>query len=275
MFGLKAHISWRAADIVLLLLLLLLDQFEAALCEASQRLTSLEELVLCFNNPAQQFETRQLAVLASLPTLKALTVQVRVPSGMHVCPATQCMRFRDSCNIVAKHRIQQRRRTFPLYICIHNSVSNTAWCPAACIQCLQANFHPEACNFGVLGGLTRLSSLTVLPSEASTGLTDTHVASLGLLASLASLEFPGHARAFTGRRPPALHHAAVNRCAAAGWLCVVVLVCMTSACLAHVLHKSCQPHVIAAPALVQLLQSTLPGSLQLADRQWQNGCMYL
>eukprot|EP00882_Tetradesmus_deserticola_P001710 GHRQ01001839.1.p1 GENE.GHRQ01001839.1~~GHRQ01001839.1.p1 ORF type:complete len:641 (+),score=278.24 GHRQ01001839.1:440-2362(+) len=113
-----------------------LAKFEAALREAAQRLTSLEELVLCFNNPAQQFETRQLAVLSNLPTLKALTVQ--------------------------------------------------------------ANFHPDACNFGVLGSLSRLSSLTVLPSEASTGLTDSHVASLRLLASLASLEFPGHARAFTG-----------------------------------------------------------------------------
>jgi hypothetical protein len=73
---------------------------------------------------------------------------------------------------------------------------------------VQANFHPEACNFGVLGSLTRLSSLTVLPSEASTGLTDTHVASLGLLANLATLEFPGHARAFTGRhslRQSAVH----------------------------------------------------------------------
>uniref|UniRef100_A0A383VU83 F-box domain-containing protein n=1 Tax=Tetradesmus obliquus TaxID=3088 RepID=A0A383VU83_TETOB len=113
-----------------------LAKFEAALREASRRLTSLEELVLCFNNPAQQFETRQLAVLANLPMLKALT--------------------------------------------------------------LQANFHPEACNFGVLGSLSSLSSLTVLPSEASTGLTDSHVASLGLLHGLASLEFPGHARAFTG-----------------------------------------------------------------------------
>jgi hypothetical protein len=56
--------------------------------EASQRLTSLEELVLCFNNPAQQFETRQLVVLASLPTLKALTVQVRVLSGMRAWPST-------------------------------------------------------------------------------------------------------------------------------------------------------------------------------------------
>lgn len=38
----------------------------------------------------------------------------------------------------------------------------------------------------------------MLPSEASTGLTDSHVASLALLANLSSLEFPGHARAFTG-----------------------------------------------------------------------------
>jgi hypothetical protein len=73
--------------------LLLLLQFEAGLREASQRLTSLEELVLCFNNPAQQFETRQLAVLASLPTLKALTVQVckgarePLPSQQPLCSA--------------------------------------------------------------------------------------------------------------------------------------------------------------------------------------------
>jgi hypothetical protein len=76
-------------------------------------------------------------------------------------------------------------------------------CQICVHPCLQANFHPEACNFGVLSSLMRLSSLTVLPSEASTGLTDTHVASLGLLANLASLEFPGHVRAFTGRCSPA------------------------------------------------------------------------
>lgn len=44
--------------------------------ELSSRLTSLEELVLLFNNPAQQFESRQLAVLARIPTLTALTLQV-------------------------------------------------------------------------------------------------------------------------------------------------------------------------------------------------------
>lgn len=51
-------------------------QFESAMRELSVRLTNLEELVLLFNNPAQQFESRHLAVLARLPTLKTLTLQV-------------------------------------------------------------------------------------------------------------------------------------------------------------------------------------------------------
>lgn len=51
--------------------------------------------------------------------------------------------------------------------------------PALSALKLQANFHPEACDFSAaLGPCSRLSTLVVLPSEASTGLTDKHVASL-------------------------------------------------------------------------------------------------
>eukprot|EP00878_Enallax_costatus_P006288 GHUV01006592.1.p2 GENE.GHUV01006592.1~~GHUV01006592.1.p2 ORF type:complete len:501 (+),score=189.27 GHUV01006592.1:1221-2723(+) len=53
-------------------------------------------------------------------------------------------------------------------------------------------------------GLKNLSSLVVLPSEASTGLTDAHVASLAALVNLAAVEFPGHAKAFTGTSLTAL-----------------------------------------------------------------------
>jgi hypothetical protein len=106
-------------------------------------LGQLQELVLLFNNPAQQLETRHLASLAVLPQLQRLT--------------------------------------------------------------LQANFHAEACSFGAaLGGLRELSALTLLPSDASVGLTDGHVASMAGLSSLVSLEFPGHARAFTGATLAAL-----------------------------------------------------------------------
>lgn len=51
-------------------------QFETTMAGLSVRLTNLEELVLLFNNPAQQFESRHLAVLTCLPTLKAITLQV-------------------------------------------------------------------------------------------------------------------------------------------------------------------------------------------------------
>eukprot|EP00879_Flechtneria_rotunda_P005500 GHRR01005793.1.p1 GENE.GHRR01005793.1~~GHRR01005793.1.p1 ORF type:complete len:596 (+),score=233.50 GHRR01005793.1:1048-2835(+) len=104
--------------------------------ELAGRLVSLQELVLLFNNPAQQFESRHLAVLAGLKNLRSLT--------------------------------------------------------------LQASFHPETCSFTVLSRLPHLSALSVLPHEASTGLTDKHVASLTTLPGLASIEFPGHPRAFTG-----------------------------------------------------------------------------
>lgn len=81
------------------------------------RLVQLEELVLVFNNPAQQLETRHLASLAVLPALSVLT--------------------------------------------------------------LQANFHADACSFSAaLGSCSALRKLVVLPSEASAGLTDKHVASL-------------------------------------------------------------------------------------------------
>jgi hypothetical protein len=103
----------------------------------ASHLLHLEELVLLFNNPGQQLESRHLAALAPLRRLRRLT--------------------------------------------------------------LQANFHPEACSFGAaLGGLSSLQALVVLPSEASAGLTDGHVASMAGLRALRELEFPGHARAFTG-----------------------------------------------------------------------------
>jgi hypothetical protein len=100
------------------------------------RLPCLEQLVLCFNNPAQQFESGHLRALAPLTGLVHLT--------------------------------------------------------------LVANFHPEACSFAPLSCLPRLAALAVMPSDASTGLTDAHVASLAGLTALEELTFPGHARAFTG-----------------------------------------------------------------------------
>jgi len=63
---------------------------------------------------------------------------------------------------------------------------------------LQANFHPDACSFSMLAPLSNLSCLAIRPSDATTGLTDAHVASLVHLPQLTHLEFPGHARAFTG-----------------------------------------------------------------------------
>lgn len=71
---------------------------------------------------------------------------------------------------------------------------------------LQANFHPDACSFSVLSALTGLEELRILPSDACTGLTDSHVQSLAALPHLARLEFPGHARAFTGATLAALVH---------------------------------------------------------------------
>jgi len=87
---------------------------------------------------------------------------------------------------------------------------------------MQANFHPEACSFSVLSGLTQLSNLTVLPSEASIGLTDSHVTSLAALGGLASLDFPGHARAFTG-----------------GWLDALWAALWWAVAMAHAMHCSC------------------------------------
>jgi hypothetical protein len=63
---------------------------------------------------------------------------------------------------------------------------------------LQANFHPDACTFAMLAPLSNLTHLSIRPSDATTGLTDAHVASLAYLPQLAHLDFPGHARAFTG-----------------------------------------------------------------------------
>ncbi|GBF98171.1 hypothetical protein Rsub_10583 [Raphidocelis subcapitata] len=64
---------------------------------------------------------------------------------------------------------------------------------------LQADFAPDGCSFAALAPLARLASLRVSPSDGCAGLGDGHVASLAALAPrLERLEFPGHARAFTG-----------------------------------------------------------------------------
>lgn len=52
-----------------------LSQFEAAMSQLASRLAQLEQLVLIFNNPGQQLETRHLAALSALPRLTALTLQ--------------------------------------------------------------------------------------------------------------------------------------------------------------------------------------------------------
>jgi hypothetical protein len=78
-------------------------------------------------------------------------------------------------------------------------LASLAALPALSALTLQGNFHPESCNFtAALGPCSGLAKLVVLPSEASSGLTDCHVASLAGLRGLQALEFPGHARAFTG-----------------------------------------------------------------------------
>jgi hypothetical protein len=69
---------------------------------------------------------------------------------------------------------------------------------------LAANFHLTACAFEELAACPGLTHLTLLPSEAATGLTDAHVAGLAAITSLQQLRFPGHGRAFTGRTLGAL-----------------------------------------------------------------------
>jgi hypothetical protein len=84
-------------------------------------------------------------------------------------------------------------------------LASLAALPALSSLTLQGNFHPESCNFSAaLGPCSGLVKLVVLPSEASSGLTDRHVASLAGLRGLQALEFPGHARAFTGASLSAL-----------------------------------------------------------------------
>lgn len=64
---------------------------------------------------------------------------------------------------------------------------------------LQADFHPDGCSFAALAPLTGLRALRVLPADGCTGLSDAHVSSMAALPrGLEALEFPGHARAFTG-----------------------------------------------------------------------------
>lgn len=71
--------------------------------------------------------------------------------------------------------------------------------PALTALSLQGDFHPDDCSFAALAPLAALTALRVVPADACGGLSDAHVASLGGLApGVQSLEFPGHARAFTG-----------------------------------------------------------------------------
>ncbi|KIZ03499.1 hypothetical protein MNEG_4461 [Monoraphidium neglectum] len=64
---------------------------------------------------------------------------------------------------------------------------------------LRADFDPDGCSFAALAPLAALRRLRVLPADGCAGLSDAHVTSLGALPrGVESLEFPGHARAFTG-----------------------------------------------------------------------------
>eukprot|EP00877_Chromochloris_zofingiensis_P008112 jgi/Chrzof1/3554/Cz13g00060.t1 len=138
----------------------------------------------------------------SCPLLKSLTY--------HVSPKVSLAKFEVGIQELAS-RLPRLGR---LVLVFNNAAQQFETRHLAALTCLphlrsvtlQANFHPDACSFSVLSALTGLEELRILPSDACTGLTDSHVQSLAALPHLARLEFPGHARAFTGATLAALVH---------------------------------------------------------------------
>lgn len=166
----------------------------------ASRLTQLQELVLIFNNPGQQLETRHLASLAALPALSALTLQANFHP--EACSFGAAL---GACSRLTRLTLLPSEASAGL------TDSHVAGLAGGLIAGYRARVIVRqltspflgwlavrgACS-GDIGSLYRHHFHHFTCPAPNSNRSAHHLLTTTGLRGLQTLEFPGHARAFTG-----------------------------------------------------------------------------